>query len=407
MKNIIHPTKSLTSAMDSTSTTSATMNSTLATLNASAESSEITKRTEAQMKHLDQLASELDQAVRNLSTNARQYNRVIGLVTYWSDETSDRKHVKIHAIHLWKLFKSAFGFDVGDKPLELTSTNPRCAFRDAFGDTLARATAKEGESNLLILYYGGHASIEDGWNRKVTWDCDTEGTHKIYWSSFQDQLEEAGCDLLFIFDCEFGGAMINPDWNFPAKCELLCSSSPKVKTVSTKDRSFTAAMVSVLTKEIEEDGFYDINTLSCVLNDTKWIDSLETDPWYAMYTKPPQASIILHSLDRTKIKATPRMLSWLQTMSDARVLLQVSFLNHKSESLSVLMTQFLRLPSSHVSNIEAYARSELLFHGYFRTRSRVGIVSLPLWLWNLMPASPAYEFISIIRGEGLVSDVRS
>ena len=323
--------------------------------------------TATHMETLKEFVGELNKAAKNVLARKRQYDEVFALVTYWSAEVSDRQYLKGHATELWRVFKDTFSFDVGEEPFEIPAQDPRSAFSDICGETLKRAKSGKGRTNLFILYYGGHASAEDGWNGKVTWESDIKGTKKIYWSSFQDRLEEAGCDLLFVFDCCYGGAMMNPAWDFPQRCELLCSSSPKVETIGTEEHSFTAVLTSVLKEEYKKNGNCDIITLSSILSDTGRVESLETDPYYIMLSKPTQPSILLHST--AKPHADALTIPRLKEMSDARVLFKVSFLDYEIKPLVKEWEQFLHFRPGNISSIEAYALDEMAIHCCFETCS--------------------------------------
>ena len=357
--------------------------------------------TQAHKERLQQFVGELNEAAKNLLARKRRYDQVYALVTYWSNEVSDRSYLKEHATDLWKLFRNTFGFDVDEAPFEIPAENPRKAFYKAFGAILEKATVGQDKTNLFILYYGGHASIEDGWNGTVTWDSDIRGSQRIYWSSFQHLLEEAGCDLLFFFDCCYGGAMLKPTWKFPQRCELFCSSPPKNKTAGDKNHSFTAELKKALEEEYKKHGNCDIITLSSILSDSKRVDTLNTDPYYSMLSKPTQPSIVLHSTAKTSsnnLLTVPR----LQEMSDARVLFKVAFLDHEVLPLVKEWEQFLHFRPSNISSIEAYARDELAMHCCFKARSSSAVMSIPLCLWDSLKPHPAVEFITIIRSGDLL-----
>ena len=234
--------------------------------------------TATHLKTLEELVGGLNTTTQNLLAKERQYDQVYTLVTYWSDKVSDRPYLEEYATDLWQVFKDTFNFDVGKEPFKIPAENPRRAFNKAFQEALERAESEEGQTSLLIVYYGGHASAEEGFSGNITWDSDIKGTEKIYWSAHQSQLEETNCDLLFLFDCCYAGAMINPNWNFPRRCELLGSSYPNVKTVGTKEDSFTRVLISVLKEEYKNNGNCDINILNSILCDTRRYKSLPTEP---------------------------------------------------------------------------------------------------------------------------------
>ena len=332
------------------------------------------------MKTLNEFVESMQKAAATALGPNRRYDHVVALVTYWSDAVHDRPYLQDQATNLHALFKSTFNFDAGEAPFSIPAEDPRTAFNRAFESALAEAEPRtqSKETNLFILYYGGHASVESDRSGRATWDSDDRGTHRIYWSDFQSRLEEVDCDLLLLFDCCHRDAMMSLKWTFKKRCELLCASGPKDKTVRTSDRSFTKLITEILAQEFKHYRQCDILKLRSKLTSSQNMHALTIDPSYRLLSKPVQPSILLHVPAGTG--ADNSTMLELRRMPDARALLKVPFLDHEIKTQIEHWQQFPKLKPLDASEVELYVASEMVVHCAYEARDVVAIVSVPLWI---------------------------
>ncbi|KAH8653728.1 hypothetical protein BX600DRAFT_471548 [Xylariales sp. PMI_506] len=383
------------------------------------------------MASLGTFVESLNKAAKNILHVSRAYNRVAGVVTYWSPEVSDRGYLKQHGTELWKVFNNDYGFEVGKSPFELPNTpadRPQNNLLSmiqsvVFTGGISSAT----ENNLFILYYGGHAT-EDGW-----WQPKVKSRTRLRWDLIQSVLAEADCDILFIFDCCYGGDMVDSENTWRRRCELLCSTPPGEEASGIEQQSFTRALVQKLKEERKYHNGCEVITLHSILNDIDTRDTfnLTRDPWFMPYSKPGTQI----SLQPAKDKASgldPLTPARLRSLSDARVLLKVSFSNPADNPLikewerfvrnrpgNILKMKFFVLPKTDTKllsgkqkapdvkerEINKIIQEETKMIAAFEARSNAAIMSIPLWLWDLLDPHPAIEFITVVRSNNLIADM--
>lgn len=281
------------------------------------------------MASLRDPVTNLNESAQNILKTSRIYDQVATLVTYWSDDFADEnlEYMKTHATELWKLFKDEYGFEVGDKPFELPGKpvdKPRSNLQNAIKDVLVnqRISSEKG-NNLFILYYGGHG------DEKARWQPQVKGDVAISWDTLQDDLTEADCDILFIFDCCHGGKMVNSFNKWRRRCELLCATTAEETTLGANKESFTRAITMVLANERKTHNGCDIITLHSLLNNQAMKErlkfELDKSAWYQMYSKPSKPAISLYRIKAKTNGADPMTPARLKSLSNARVLLKVAF----------------------------------------------------------------------------------
>ncbi|KAK3374778.1 hypothetical protein B0H63DRAFT_256209 [Podospora didyma] len=360
--------------------------------------------TERHMKTLDAFVTKLNDAAQDVMKASRIYNRVACLVTYWAE--GDRPYLKEHGTRLWDVLKNDYGFEAGDKPFEIPKDKSTRALYKAVDEAVFDSDiSSKTERNLFIMYYGGHATENGDWQPKVKSRVSAE------WSPCQGLLADADCDLLFLFDCCYGGAMIESKREWKQRCEMLSSAAPSNEASGVEEESFTYGLVEELRRERRMHNGCDIVTLHSLLNSTRSRDvyRLNSDPWYWMplSRKRGMAAVSLHPMHRVGNNTGPLSANGLtpaqrQSLSDARMLLKVSFSNPSDRPLLEEWKQFLRNRPDNILDVDFYVRTETKLHAVFETHSNTAVMSIPLWLWDLLEPHPAIQAISVVRSHNLV-----
>ena len=172
-----------------------------------------------QMATLQEFLGKLEDAAEGIMKAGRVYDRVSCLVTFWDD--GDRTYLKEHGKRLWDVFRDEYGFETGDEPLALPTapgSDPNDALVEAIRDRVnpkAGGVSDPNSNNLFILYYGGHASKN---KNGAIWQSKKKGGSVVEWGPCQALLKDKQCDLLFLFDCCYGGAMIDSDRKWRQRC---------------------------------------------------------------------------------------------------------------------------------------------------------------------------------------------
>jgi hypothetical protein len=97
----------------------------------------------------------------------------------------------------------------------------------------------------LILYYGGHGSLDVNRQRpsRSVWQANLNGGASLVWSDLQGILERAKSDVVFILDCCFAASA--------ARCggskEGLWACNSEVTTTGVNNNSFTRNLIEELT----------------------------------------------------------------------------------------------------------------------------------------------------------------
>jgi hypothetical protein len=267
--------------------------------------------TETHLSKLRAFIDDLNVSSKYIVTPAIEHDNVFALIAHWPDAISDRKHIKVQAKLLWDLFKDEYGFDVGEKPFEIPEKNSHNVFARALLDA---CLYKETGRNLLILYYGGHAENR---NDKAVWRSSTSGNGDsiVRWHDLQSIVEDAECDVVMLFDCCYGGAMIERDFgrSFKRRCELLCASAKGKKASGEEKYSFTEALVGALRRERINHQGCTITRLHKLLNSsaTRQQYDLKVEPDYQPLSSTPQPSTRL-----TAFRSATNMVSCNQGMAN-------------------------------------------------------------------------------------------
>ena len=109
------------------------------------------------------------------------------------------------------------------------------------------------EDNLLILYYGGHGTLEPyhDWPIRSIWNAKQGGGASLVWSDLQGVLQRAAADVVFVLDCCFAA----PDSRGGAGAkEGLWACNSQVTTMTVNNNSFTRNLIEEL-KSLHDTGY--------------------------------------------------------------------------------------------------------------------------------------------------------
>lgn len=363
----------------------------------------------------------LNTAFETLPSPQKQYQNVRVLNVYW--QHSDVPELREHTIALAKAFDDDFGFKV-EPPYELRNKDlDMDSIWDEFNTHLVNSVnkvSKQAENNLYILHYAGHAK-RDRENEECFWQPEFSSKTGISWTDFEGMLSKKECDLLFIFDCCYAGGMISQKRRWKRRCELLGATSAKERAgapskanpervdARSRQKSFTEALTERLKKQRDEPGI-DVNTLSVLLvRDWKQPNSkLRSMPTYQpLHDRSSTefySSSFLESKKLDKMSAQPDggpaasledQARRIDDLNDGLTVVVKLRITNAAAELSV--EEFRQMLVHRPRNITGV--SFLAMHGLWRSNSSLVILTLPLWLWNLMPANAAYEGISVVRSE--------
>lgn len=281
------------------------------------------------------------------------------------------------------------------------------------------------ESDLLIIYYGGHGILDEqgrsiwkAWERKE--GKSTYTSPRADWSTLEPSLDKAKGDVALILDCCH--AVANVKLKPVGMKELLAASGKNGKATAVHHNSFTNALIREL-KAIRGQPC-SISTLHGLLYEHQMKYDLKLSPIRADLSGSPDAtSIQLMALEKVKgrdsLSSSIDIARSLSTTSertsitlvgnsmttDCRILISVHLEDPDQIPLVQEWTKwFKKHAPQNIASVEFELENFVRLESAYESNSKLLIVSMPLALWNVMPPNPAYSFIAAIRSQNLLVD---
>ncbi len=282
--------------------------------------------------------------------------------------------------------------------------------------------AHDNGTNLLIVYYGGHGSLEYNKrpNRSI-WQAKQNGGPALGWSDLQGVLERAKSDVIFILDCCFAASAARGT----ASKEGLWACNSEVTTTGVNDNSFTRNL-------IEELKLISISRFNIAMLHARLMrryrrpgpHMLLTEPWYtylgdaalpsAELIPQPQMSSASNDAITTgdQNQISPNFnanapLAVDRSMTETLVLLAVRLKETESMPKLVSWQNWCHdLAPDDVESVHALGRLQIRdlvrLEGHFLSNSTLLLISMPIFIWDRLPDSSSYAFIGFIKSANLL-----
>ncbi|KAA8576133.1 hypothetical protein EYC84_006293 [Monilinia fructicola] len=253
------------------------------------------------------------------------------------------------------------------------------------------------EDNLIIIYYGGHAVINN--SRQAIWSCNQDISHaSVRWSAIQSVFEESKSDVLYLLDCcSAAGAAPSAG---PGVIETIAASDFETCAPGPGRHSFTNALLRVPKKGHRGDQQNQEN---------------KTTPIYILASEDPK-SLSIEICRRT----TPGN-SWAGTLSSARGEATDIYspenlhgltpegklaVPHVLISISLEENQSVDVEAWHkwIKQFPALAQFALV-EGVFASHSTIILLSLPVLIWDMLPENLAVSFVAFVESRNLLSQI--
>ncbi|KJR85863.1 homeobox domain containing protein [Sporothrix schenckii 1099-18] len=374
------------------------------------------------VKHLDSFARTLEdsasRAFPNRGRSHQRYTKVVSLLLHWK---SDDLFVLPELEDLEKCFREEYGFETDTFPIP--SENAHLELMMRIG---ALIKDHEATDTLFIVYYGGHARIDE--SRQSTW-CATRNPNSpwLQWSAIQTLLERSVSDTLILLDCCAGAASATFP-NGKSITETISASSWDAIAPDPGRYSFTNALIEVLQE-------WRVRTFSAAMLHAEVLARLKhprpitingklfearSTPVHFMMTANHRAPSIEISriLPRNRQLPSPPAEQdygpYLPGPSGGRGPLSepVSDPNedepHVMISLALEDDQNLDLNAweQWLSSFPALAKY-VKVQGVFKSHSTLLLLSVPVMVWDLLPENRACSFVAFIRSNNLIAEKRS
>lgn len=311
-------------------------------------------------------------------------------------------------------FSGDFGFNTDI--FAIPSDNPHLDLMLKVGSLIKE---HETEDTLFIVYYGGHAKIDE--SRQSTW-CATRhsGSPSLQWSAIQTLLERSVSDVLILLDCCAGAASATFP-NGKSITETISASSWDAIAPDPGRYSFTNALIEVL-------GEWRLKTFSAAMLHAEVLARLKhprpiringkrfearSTPVHFMMTsdhKAPSIEMSRIAPDDPQPPSPPQPSSSL----DGRLLGRGSVENgcftqpnedkpHVMISLALEDDQRLDLNAweQWLASFPALAKY-VTVQGVFKSHSTLLLLSMPVTIWDLLPEDQACSFVAFIRSNNLI-----
>jgi tetratricopeptide (TPR) repeat protein len=278
--------------------------------------------------------------------------------------------------------------------------------------------AHDNGTNLLILYYGGHGFLErrkDRLSRSI-WRAERVGGSSLVWSDLQGVLERSKSDVVFILDCCFAASAARS----AGSKEGLWACNSEVTTTGVNDNSFTRNLIEEL-QSLSASRFNVAMLHARLMRRYRRPGPhiLLTEPWYTYLgdeicpsteLAPQLVSRIIHSDacstttesgDYSQLSTSSSATSFTidQTMTETLVLLAVRLKD--TERIPGLLAWQNWCAPEDIDTVHALGRVQLRdlvqLEGQFLSHSVLLLVSMPVFLWDRLPCSPAYSFVGFVK----------
>ncbi|GFP59440.1 hypothetical protein TASIC1_0013013600 [Trichoderma asperellum] len=397
------------------------------------------------VKHIGQFAQRLEDvrlnqllfAMGELQSNWRnviRYKNVQSLLMHWG---SDDLFVLPELEDLGKCLRDDYAF--GTEIYSIPSENSHLELMMRIGQLIRD---HESPDTLFIVYYGGHARIDE--SRQSTW-CATRdpGSPWLQWSAIQTLLERSKSDVLILLDCCAGAASAT----FPtgsSVTETISASSWDAIAPDPGSYSFTNALIEVL-QEWRHRAFSAAMLHAEVLArlkhprpitiNGKHFEARSTPVHFMMTANHRAPSIELsraQPVEKRSMSAPtiPHMdvepmgshvggpvggLSAMESAgraaSPADALTGNHFPSEPTEDTPHVMIS-LALEDDQRLDINAWEQwlnafpamaKYVKIQGVFKSHSTLVLVSMPVMVWDLLPEDPATSFIAFIRSNNIAA----
>lgn len=387
-------------------------------------------RTSFHIKHIGQFARRVEEsaarAFPNRGRSSQRYSKVQSLLLHWG---TDDLFVLPELEDLEKCFREdyAFGTDIWAIPSE----NSHLELMMRLGQLI-----KEHESpdTLFLIYYGGHARIDD--SRQSTW-CATRETDSpwLQWSAIQTLLERSRSDVLILLDCCAGAASATfPTGN--SITETISASSWDAIAPDPGRYSFTNALIEVM-QEWRHRAFSAAMLHAEVLArlkhprpitiNGKHFEARSTPVHFMMTSNHKAPSIELSRIDQdAKITSSPGSAAHINlpavpSSRDASIVMndssvsevpQEGAMSEPNEDTPHVMIS-LALEEDQRLDINAWEQwlgafpamaKYVKIQGVFKSHSTLLLVSMPVTVWDLLPEDHATSFVAFIRSNNLAAE---
>ncbi|OAA44814.1 tyrosine-protein phosphatase non-receptor type 6 [Metarhizium rileyi] len=280
----------------------------------------------------------------------------------------------------------------------------------------------ESQDTLFLIYYGGHARIDD--SRQSTW-CATRDAESpwLQWSAIQTLLERSKSDVLILLDCCAGAASATFP-NGDSITETISASSWDAIAPDPGRYSFTNALIEVLQE-------WRLRSFSAAMLHAEVLARLKhprpitingkhfearSTPVHFMMTANHRAPSIEMTRQLSSEEPVESIVSHHAPSSttgraaDSRDPIATGLTTSEPNQDVPHVMISLALEDDQRLDINAWEQwlgafpamaKYVKVQGVFKSHSTMMLLSMPIMIWDLLPEDPAVSFVAFIRSNNL------
>ncbi|TVY59583.1 hypothetical protein LSUE1_G009303, partial [Lachnellula suecica] len=371
--------------------------------------------------------NEIKSANRALPNSGRlRYKSTKAVLLRWEE---DHLNVRPELEALSDVFQD-YGFDT-ETWLIPTASPDRKILRKA----LDFIDDYESEDTLLIVYYGGHATINQA--QQATWSCTRDLNYSSFeWNGCQRLFEKSTSDVLLLLDCCCAAAAATA--STPARTdsitEIIAACGWESWAPEPGYLSFTNALIAVLQdRKIPFSAAMLHSEVLAFLKQPRprrHATRFSKTPVYVLSSSDPKTCSIEIARRSNDAAAPPDaatsppspiaqdmndqiVTSLPTTPSESTVIEPRSFISTTPDNNFVLphVIMSIALEADQDLDVRAFAQWLRQFpalakyakiQGVYRGYSTLILAALPVVIWNLLPENPAYNFVGYARSDNLM-----
>jgi hypothetical protein len=255
----------------------------------------IDAQTDDHLRSFEDFFKHLNQAAKTtLPRTSRRYRDVVVLLLRWEE---DDLGTETEISDLERVFQDMYHYRTERYLIPSKDSETQLEY---FLNDFRRA--HDDEASLLILYYGGHGSLE--LNRRPSrsiWQAKSNGGASLVWSDLQGVLERAKSDVVFILDCCYAATAARSG----GSKEGLWACNSEVLTTGVNDNSFTRNLIEEL-KSLSTSRFNIAMLHNRLVGRFRkpGPHMLLTEPWYSYLGDSALASIELSPQPSKQMSST-------------------------------------------------------------------------------------------------------
>ncbi|KAL2164082.1 hypothetical protein VTH06DRAFT_3296 [Thermothelomyces fergusii] len=399
------------------------------------------------VKHIESFAQALQHSASRAFPNrgrSQRYTKVLALLLHWK---SDDLFVLPELEDLEKCFRVHYNFETDIFPIP--SENSHLELMLKIGDMVKQ---HEAEDTLFIVYYGGHARIDEA--RQSTWCANRRPESPwLQWSAIQTLLERSVSDVMILLDCCAGAASATFPAGKKSITETISASSWDAIAPDPGRYSFTNALIEVLEEwrqrtfsaaMLHAEILARLKHPRPILINGKHFEARTTPVHFMMTSNHRAPSIELCRLvPRKRLPPSPpnELAYWNQPTywnsrpvhprmiegrnpveqyplvppsplpadfgipdasepneDEPHVLISLALEDDQRLDLNDWETWLASFPA-----LAKYVKVQ----GVFKSHSTLLLLSLPVMVWDFLPDDPACSFVAFIRSNNLLGPQRA